>query len=100
MADSIQVFSQSNQVLSSLNRPLIGGNEDTLKYKTYVDILKYYHKIGDFNKAKQTAQASLTHSEKIKYPKGVADSYNNIGLAEENLGNLQAAEQIILNHLK
>ncbi len=97
---SLEVFSQTNITLDSLTQVLKAGKEDSLKYKTYVDILKYYHKIGDFNSAKQTAQAALTLSEKIKYPKGVADSYNNIGLADDNLGNFQAAEENYLNSLK
>ncbi|MEO8150936.1 MAG: tetratricopeptide repeat protein [Bacteroidia bacterium] len=97
---SFKVVAQQTSKIDSLTQALNAGAEDTLKCKTYVEIIKYYYKLGNYKAVKEYAQSTLLLAEKVKYKKGIADAYNNIGLADENLGNFKEAEKNYLASIK
>lgn len=91
---------QQLPIIDSLNTVLNSQGDDTLKVKTYVEIIKFYYGKGNFKEAKQASLQALSLSEKLKFKKGIADAYNNIGLNDENMGNLEEAKTSYFNSLK
>jgi two-component system, NarL family, sensor histidine kinase UhpB len=91
---------QNNTSIDSLQQVLKTQAEDTLKCKTYTEIIKYYYGKGNFKLAKENSLLALSLSERIKFKKGIADAYNNIGLNDENMGNFEEAKQNYFKSLK
>lgn len=91
---------QNTTPIDSLKSVLKTQADDTLKCKTYTEIIKYYYGKGNFKAAKENALLALDLSERIRFKKGIADAYNNIGLNDENMGNLEDAKVSYFKSLK
>lgn len=96
----IEVYSQDKSTIDSLQQVLKVQGDDTLKVKTYNDIIKFHYGKGNFKEAKEYSLQALSLSERINYKKGIADAYNNIGLNDENLGNFEEAKSNYFKSLK
>src|ERR1700751_4108267 len=66
--------------VDSLKHLLISDKEDTNKVIHLNNIFKEYRSVGNLNSALQSAKAALTLAKQLNYKKGIANSYNNIGL--------------------
>ena len=93
------VSAQKN-ITDSLLHLLVSNIEDTTKVNTLNLLSKKYSDIGNYEQAAKCAQQALQQSEKIKYKKGIANSYNNIGIVYWNKADYEMALDIFLKALK
>lgn len=66
--------------VDSLKHLLISDKEDTNKVIHLNNIFKEYRSTGNLSNAVQYAKAALALAKQLNYKKGIANSYNNIGL--------------------
>jgi len=64
---------------------------DTARIYALVTLSKLYGLSGDYLKCISYAEDALRLSEKVNWKKGILDSYNNIGIAKDHLGNYSEA---------
>ena len=96
---SSSVFSQ-NARLDSLKTLLMDADEDTSKANLFIEITRAY--LYDFNdrEAMQAySEKNLALSKKLNYKKGIAYSYNFMGIVQWGKGNLDKALDYYKNAL-
>lgn len=80
-----------NNTIDSLKKALQTLKEDSNKVNTLNSLSREIKNTGDYDKAKQYGTDALSLSQKIKFKKGEATSYNNIGIIYEEQGNYPEA---------
>ncbi len=84
------IFSQSSKT-DSLLQVLKTAKQDTNKVKSLDALSWELQNKGEYEKAMQYANDALSLSEKISFKKGIADSYNSIGIIYTRQGNYRDA---------
>jgi len=82
---------QSNSAIDSLKKVLLNSPDDTAKVRTYNTLFSLTWKTGNYKEGLTIAQQNLALSQKLKFQKGIADAYNNIGLMYENMDSRDTA---------
>jgi tetratricopeptide (TPR) repeat protein len=75
------LFAQNKQIETLLGM-LETAKEDTQKVKILNDLSKKLRPVGKYDEALKYASEGKELSEKLKYKKGLATSYNNIGMVK------------------
>ncbi len=83
-------FSQDQKLVDSLAQNLSVAQEDSNKVKTFLNLARLYYQTNPDSFFLCTHQA-LDLARKIEWPKGIANSTNNIGLLLSDTGNHQLA---------
>jgi len=86
--------------LDSLKHLLINDKDDTNKVFHLNSICREYLNTGDFSNALQYGNSSLALAKQINFKKGVANSYNNIGIINFNQRNYEKALEYFSISLK
>src|ERR1700757_919956 len=86
--------------LDSLKHLLVNDKNDTNKVVHLNSICREYLNTGDFRNALQYGNSSLALAKQINFKKGIANSYNNIGIINFNQRNYEKALEYFSNSLK
>ena len=86
---SISAFAQQSKI-DSLKRLLSSSKEDTIKVNA-LNKLAFILQGNNPDEAMGYGKEALSLSEKLKYDKGKADAYNEIGLSFYNKGEYDSA---------
>ncbi len=94
-------FSQDQKVVDSLAQNLSVAQQDSNKVKTFLNLARLYYQTNPDSFFLCTHQA-LDLARKIEWPRGIANSTNNIGLLLSDTGNHQLAityleESLLIN---
>ena len=90
MVYSFEVHSQ-NYTIDSLKKILQNNKQDTDKVNVLNALCLEICNTGDFDKGKEYADNAFSLSQKIKFRKGEAGAYNNIGFIYYRQGNFPEA---------
>jgi len=82
---------QGQERIDSLKTELKIIKADTGKVNISNDLCRQFWQSGDYLAAQKYAQDALIYAQKIKYPKGEAEAYRNIGNIYNDRGNYQKA---------
>ena len=93
-------FGQNNTVIDSLEFVLKTAKEDTVKVNSLNLLCWQYIDISDYEIAMKNAEYALVLADRLKYKKGIADSYNNIGIMHKLQSNYPEALENYLASLK
>lgn len=100
-AQSPKVYSGAyNPSIDSLLLVLNTVQADTNRIKTTISLCGQFALIGNYEKAMQYIQEAMLQSKKINYKKGIANSYNNIGVIYFYKGDYLKATDNYINALK
>ena len=83
----VSSYAQNNKVIDSLELVLKTAKADTLKVKNLNFLSAKYFNIGKYELAMKKSESALLLAEKLKFKKGIADSYNSIGGVYRIQGN-------------
>lgn len=83
--------SAQNHTIDSLTSFVKISKEDTTKVNTLNTLCREVKNTGDFQKANQYANDALSLSKKLRFKKGEAKAYNNIGIIFDNQGDYENA---------
>jgi signal transduction histidine kinase len=72
-------FAQSNKAIDSLLNVLKTSVEDTSKVKVLNSLCRQFYLTAKYSEAKKYAEEALTLADKLRFKKGIAMSYQNIG---------------------
>jgi tetratricopeptide (TPR) repeat protein len=89
-----------NKQIETLFGMLETAKEDTQKVKILNDLNKKLRSVGKYDDALKYANEGKELSEKLKYKKGLATSYNNIGMVKYLQGYYSEALSNYFNSLK
>ncbi len=80
-----------NRNIDSLQTLFKNNKPDTTKVKNLNRLSWEYRNVGLYDAAMRYAKLALQLAQELKFKKGVADSYNNIGIVYRNQGNSSIA---------
>ncbi|MBN4052184.1 tetratricopeptide repeat protein [Sphingobacteriaceae bacterium AH-315-L07] len=95
-----EIPSEAQAKLDSLQSAYENIEADTLRVNLLNRISWQLFILGEYEAALQKANESLTLAEKLNYPKGIARSYNHIGVIYRNQSDYPNALKYHLKSLK
>ncbi|MDO9186405.1 MAG: tetratricopeptide repeat protein [Bacteroidia bacterium] len=98
-AEKTKTNNQDSRTIDSLQLFLKSTKTDTSQVNTLNTLSKTYLNIGNYQKAMECAQQAQNQAEKIKYKKGLAHSFTNIGNIYRKQGNYDKSLICHLNSL-
>ncbi len=96
IANVVNHVHAQNRMIDSLFNLLKKDNEDTNKVIHFYNLCWEYQHIGSYDIAFSYGNAALQLGKKLNFPKGIAATYNNIGIIYCNQGDYGKALE---NHL-
>src|SRR5665213_1639024 len=88
---SVPSFGQQNKKIDSLLTLIKIDKEDTNKVNHLNTLCKQYRLIGEYDKGIVNGKQALALAQNLGFKKGIANSYNNIGLIYYSQGNYPEA---------
>lgn len=99
-AQKYKFSGEFGQTIDSLQLFLKTSKEDITKVNTINILSRQYINTGNYEKALQYAEDAQQQSGKLSYQKGIADSYNNIGIIYWHKGDYEKSVDYHLKALK
>ena len=93
-------LSGQNNEIDSLILILKHQKDDTNKVNTLNNLSWENLSMGDYEKSIENSKNALLLAEKLKYKKGIANAYNNLGNTFSDRGELNEAKIIMKRLLK
>lgn len=99
-AQQANTSSGKNKIIDSLLALVKMDRQDSMKVIHSCKLCNEFRKKGTIDSAILFGNAAIQLAKQVGYQKGLADSYNNVGLVYENLGNYPEALKNYFSSLK